>query len=131
MTPVIHCFFCFLLLAPKTSFLKFKRQTRYSRVTIKTTNWHDGNHPFGGGCGTSMVQPAVLIRDTEGGVWTMNFNALNAYSVVPGLKLICQDAPMDIPEAWACKKAFLSLLGFVIFEFPNVDHAWIFERVDA
>jgi hypothetical protein len=58
----------------------------------------------------------------------MNLNAQDPFTVVDGLKLLCTDAPMDIPGAWACEKASLVLLGLVIFEL-NSHHAWIFERV--
>jgi hypothetical protein len=80
-----------------------------------------------------MVQPAMVhgirtVVDTEGNLWLMDLNAPDPYSVVRGLKLLCQDAPMDIPEAWASEKAALVLLGFVIFEL-NPQHAWVFEKL--
>jgi hypothetical protein len=75
-----------------------------------------------------MVHDIRTVTDTEGKDWPMDFNAQDAYNVVRGLKLFCQDAPMDIPEAWASEKAALVLLGFVIFEL-NPQHAWVFERL--
>jgi hypothetical protein len=77
-----------------------------------------------------MIQrKLVMVADTQGKMWAMDFNATDAYSVVDGLKLLCQDAPMDLPEAWQCEKAALVLLGFVVFELSGSSHAWIFETI--
>jgi hypothetical protein len=75
------------------------------------------------------MRQAMMVADTEGKLWDMNLDATDVYSVVGGLKLLCQDAPMDVPEAWRCEKTALVLLGFVIFELSGNSHAWIFETI--
>jgi hypothetical protein len=76
----------------------------------------------------SASSQLVMVQDSEGGVWEMNLDARDAFRVVEGLKLLCTDAPMDTPEIWACEKAALVLLQFVVFEL-NPHHAWVFERM--
>jgi hypothetical protein len=69
----------------------------------------------------------VMVRDTTGEPWLINFSATHPALFTSGLRLLCQDAPVGNDGPWLHEKRALELLGLVIIERPTA--SWLFEKV--